>query len=77
MVHPAIPRDLDITISQPLHLNPMPMPATPQYPGLPSNQPDIRSCPLPGVRCPTCAANGNEVWVIPGRACGNCGTPCC
>ncbi|KAH8907790.1 hypothetical protein BR93DRAFT_926810 [Coniochaeta sp. PMI_546] len=32
---------------------------------------------LPGVRCPTCAANGQETWVIPGRACGNCGTPCC
>ena len=31
---------------------------------------------LPGVRCPTCAANGLEIWVIPGRACGNCGTPC-
>ncbi|EJT70433.1 hypothetical protein GGTG_11457 [Gaeumannomyces tritici R3-111a-1] len=32
---------------------------------------------LPGVRCPTCASKGNEVWVIPGRACGYCGTPCC
>ncbi|KAK0729743.1 hypothetical protein B0H67DRAFT_473902 [Lasiosphaeris hirsuta] len=31
---------------------------------------------LPGVRCPTCAAKGNEVWVIPGRACGDCGTAC-
>ncbi|CAD6444274.1 1a1f6f2b-6690-45eb-838a-800ed001885b [Sclerotinia trifoliorum] len=31
---------------------------------------------MPGVRCPTCLANGKEVWVIPGRACGACGTGC-
>ncbi|KAK3366989.1 hypothetical protein B0T24DRAFT_535291, partial [Lasiosphaeria ovina] len=31
---------------------------------------------LPGVRCPTCASNGQEVWVIRGRACGHCGTAC-
>ncbi|TLD21865.1 hypothetical protein PspLS_07781 [Pyricularia sp. CBS 133598] len=31
---------------------------------------------IPGVRCPTCAASGSEVWVIQGRACGTCGTPC-
>ncbi|KAL2114641.1 hypothetical protein VUR80DRAFT_2621 [Thermomyces stellatus] len=30
---------------------------------------------LPGLRCPTCAAQGKEVWVIPGRRCGYCGTP--
>ncbi|KAK0710145.1 hypothetical protein B0T26DRAFT_755255 [Lasiosphaeria miniovina] len=35
----------------------------------------IRSIMLPGVRCPTCAAKGEEVWVIPGRACGYCRTP--
>ncbi|KAK0707302.1 hypothetical protein B0H67DRAFT_647497 [Lasiosphaeris hirsuta] len=35
----------------------------------------IRTLMLPGVRCPTCAANGSEVWVIPGRACGYCRTP--
>ncbi len=29
-----------------------------------------------GVRCPTCAANGQEVSVIPGCACGYCGTGC-
>jgi hypothetical protein len=29
-----------------------------------------------GVRCPTCAANGSEVWVIPGRAYHYCGTHC-
>ncbi|ROV88890.1 hypothetical protein VSDG_08922 [Cytospora chrysosperma] len=46
MVHPAIPRDLDITISLPPPMGPLPMPATPQYPGLPSSQPDIRSCPV-------------------------------
>ncbi|KAF7865465.1 hypothetical protein EAF04_006440 [Stromatinia cepivora] len=31
---------------------------------------------MPGVRCPTCLAEGREVWVIPGRACGACGTGC-
>lgn len=31
---------------------------------------------MPGVRCPTCLAKGEEVWVIPGRACGACGTGC-
>ncbi|CAI4211043.1 unnamed protein product [Parascedosporium putredinis] len=30
---------------------------------------------IPGLRCPTCAAEGKEVWVIPGRRCGYCGTP--
>ncbi|KAK3935075.1 hypothetical protein QBC46DRAFT_346993 [Diplogelasinospora grovesii] len=35
----------------------------------------IRNIPLPGIRCQTCAAKGEEVWVIPGRACGSCGTP--
>ncbi|ESZ95252.1 hypothetical protein SBOR_4364 [Sclerotinia borealis F-4128] len=31
---------------------------------------------MPGVRCPTCLANGQEVWVIPGRACGACAWRC-
>lgn len=31
---------------------------------------------VPGTRCPTCALEGKEVWVIPGRYCGYCGTPC-
>ncbi|KAH7232787.1 hypothetical protein BKA59DRAFT_408077, partial [Fusarium tricinctum] len=30
---------------------------------------------VPGTRCVTCAERGNEVWVIPGRCCGYCGTP--
>ncbi|VTT55264.1 unnamed protein product [Fusarium fujikuroi] len=30
----------------------------------------------PGVRCPTCAIENKEVWVLPGRSCGYCGTPC-
>ncbi|KAH7260848.1 uncharacterized protein BKA55DRAFT_535862 [Fusarium redolens] len=30
----------------------------------------------PGVRCPTCALEGKEIWVVPGRCCGYCGTPC-
>ncbi|TPX10734.1 uncharacterized protein E0L32_008303 [Thyridium curvatum] len=50
----------------------------PASPHLPITNEDhgVRSRPIPGVRCPTCAANGTEVWVIPGRACGYCGTPC-
>ncbi|CEJ93596.1 hypothetical protein VHEMI09174 [[Torrubiella] hemipterigena] len=36
----------------------------------------IVSCPVPGTRCPTCAKEGKEVWVIPGRNCGYCNTPC-
>ncbi|KAK4179107.1 hypothetical protein QBC36DRAFT_344001 [Triangularia setosa] len=35
----------------------------------------IRALPIPGVLCPTCAADGREVWVIPGRQCGYCHTP--
>ncbi|KAF5655602.1 zinc finger transcription factor ace1 [Fusarium sp. NRRL 25303] len=30
----------------------------------------------PGIRCATCALQGKEVWVIPGRCCGYCGTQC-
>ncbi|KAG9245925.1 hypothetical protein BJ878DRAFT_478800 [Calycina marina] len=30
--------------------------------------PGTLATPMSGVRCPTCAANGQEVWVIPGRA---------
>ncbi|UQC83155.1 uncharacterized protein CLUP02_08648 [Colletotrichum lupini] len=29
-----------------------------------------------GIRCPTCHASGKEVWVLPGKECGYCGTPC-
>ncbi|KUJ19143.1 uncharacterized protein LY89DRAFT_478685 [Mollisia scopiformis] len=32
--------------------------------------------PFQGIKCPTCAANGQEVWVIPGRSCSYCGTNC-
>ncbi|CZR42447.1 uncharacterized protein FPRO_09750 [Fusarium proliferatum ET1] len=43
--------------------------------------PQVLSCAfraqkVPGTRCPTCALAGKEVWVIPGRCCGYCGTPC-
>ncbi|CRK13151.1 hypothetical protein BN1723_003454 [Verticillium longisporum] len=31
---------------------------------------------LPGIRCPTCRDSGKEVWVLPGKECGYCGTPC-
>jgi hypothetical protein len=27
-----------------------------------------------GVKCATCASNGDEVWVIPGRSCAYCRT---
>ncbi|KAL5595010.1 hypothetical protein FOVSG1_008699 [Fusarium oxysporum f. sp. vasinfectum] len=30
----------------------------------------------PGVRCPTCALEGKEIWVLPARCCRYCGTPC-
>ncbi|CAG7566267.1 unnamed protein product [Fusarium equiseti] len=42
----------------------------------PALSPGFRSHKVPGTRCPTCALAGKEVWVIPGRACGYCGTPC-
>lgn len=32
--------------------------------------------PMTGVRCPTCLANGQESWVIPGKTCGYCDTGC-
>ena len=31
---------------------------------------------IPSVKCPTCAANGQEVWVIKGKVCSKCGTEC-
>ncbi|ROT37616.1 hypothetical protein SODALDRAFT_201187 [Sodiomyces alkalinus F11] len=31
---------------------------------------------LPGIKCPTCKQSGKEVWVLPGKECGYCGTPC-
>ncbi|KAK4192581.1 hypothetical protein QBC35DRAFT_447422 [Podospora australis] len=30
---------------------------------------------MPGILCLTCAGQGYEVWVLPGRACGYCRTP--
>ncbi|KAH9213801.1 hypothetical protein DL95DRAFT_524270 [Leptodontidium sp. 2 PMI_412] len=38
--------------------------------------PSVRVVPMPGVRCGTCAGNGQDVWVIPGKACPVCGSPC-
>ncbi|KAI5925749.1 hypothetical protein F4810DRAFT_708263 [Camillea tinctor] len=35
---------------------------------------NMSSGTAPGKRCPTCQANGSEVWVLPGRCCGYCGT---
>ncbi|KAM3419281.1 hypothetical protein BST61_g5218 [Cercospora zeina] len=34
----------------------------------------IRERPVPGRRCPNCAARGATVWVIPGKRCPSCGT---
>ncbi|KAJ4386457.1 hypothetical protein N0V93_009353 [Gnomoniopsis smithogilvyi] len=76
MVRPSIPHDLDITAVPSFpHLDLPLMPSTVEHPDFSSN-PNIRSRPLPGVRCPTCAQAGKESWVIPGRACSTCGTPC-
>ncbi|KAJ4288762.1 hypothetical protein N0V88_007298 [Collariella sp. IMI 366227] len=41
----------------------------------PSSGEGVRTRPLPGVKCPTCAANGEDVWVIPGLLCAKCRTP--
>ncbi|KAG9231576.1 hypothetical protein BJ875DRAFT_382690 [Amylocarpus encephaloides] len=43
-------------------------------PSKPYHNSDIKK--MTGVRCPTCSANGQESWVIPGRTCGYCGTNC-
>ena len=32
--------------------------------------------PMPGVRCPRCAARGIEQWVLPGKHCPRCNQPC-
>ncbi|KAL1866433.1 hypothetical protein VTK73DRAFT_4712 [Phialemonium thermophilum] len=79
MSPPSVPQSLfrESLLVEPLALpDALPSPIEPECPGLPSSDDGIRTLPLPGIRCPTCAANGQEVWVIPGRACGNCGTPC-
>ncbi|KAK5174107.1 uncharacterized protein LTR77_001187 [Saxophila tyrrhenica] len=34
----------------------------------------VRTMPVPGRRCPACAAKGETVWVIPGKRCPQCGT---
>jgi hypothetical protein len=36
----------------------------------------METIPMSGVRCPTCALSGKEIWVIPGRVCAYCGTAC-
>ncbi|CAH0039041.1 unnamed protein product [Clonostachys solani] len=36
----------------------------------------IQTGKLPGTRCPTCAQEGKEVWVVPGLNCAHCGTAC-
>ncbi|KAL2129466.1 hypothetical protein VTI74DRAFT_7768 [Chaetomium olivicolor] len=41
----------------------------------PYNGEGVRTHPLPGVRCKTCLANGEEVWVVPGLVCAKCRTP--
>ena len=36
----------------------------------------LREGPMAGVKCRQCEARGNEVWVIPGKNCHVCGSPC-
>ncbi|KAK2624788.1 hypothetical protein QTJ16_005981 [Diplocarpon rosae] len=43
---------------------------------LPTPSPAVKIVPMTGVRCSTCAASGQESWVIPGKACPMCGSPC-
>ena len=31
---------------------------------------------MPGVRCPNCLKRGIETWVLPGKHCPKCSTPC-
>ncbi|KAH8155063.1 uncharacterized protein LAJ45_00072 [Morchella importuna] len=38
--------------------------------------PIIKTVPVPGVKCPTCELAGVESWVIRGKVCSKCGTPC-
>ena len=38
--------------------------------------PEPSDAMMPGVKCPGCAANDKETWVIPGKSCGVCGTEC-
>ena len=43
----------------------------------PDQDPDnISTLPMPGVKCPTCAARGIEQWVLPGKHCPRCSTAC-
>ncbi|CAP85947.1 Pc20g06180 [Penicillium rubens Wisconsin 54-1255] len=35
-----------------------------------------KTAKMPGVRCPNCLAQGKEIWVIPGKNCHICHTPC-
>ena len=37
---------------------------------------DPLSDPMPGVRCPHCWSQGIEQWVLPGKHCPRCATPC-
>jgi hypothetical protein len=48
---------------------------TPSQPPIEIDNNNLRAL-KPGVRCPTCAVEGKEIWVLPGRCCGYCGTPC-
>ncbi|AEO63795.1 4ff4146e-31a3-4091-854b-1c01da238183 [Thermothielavioides terrestris] len=50
-------------------------PVTGYYPRLPTVGGGLWTVPLPGIRCPTCAANGEEVWVVPGLICPKCRSP--
>ncbi|KJR82733.1 uncharacterized protein SPSK_03714 [Sporothrix schenckii 1099-18] len=88
-VMPSSPSSPSLMACDPFAVMPMqddgfPLPSSPASPNVPhprfiipsGGSEGIRSVPLPGVRCPKCAKDGKEVWVIPGRACGYCGTAC-
>ncbi|KAJ9623552.1 hypothetical protein H2203_005814 [Taxawa tesnikishii (nom. ined.)] len=40
----------------------------------PLSIPSMITLPIPGKKCPACAAKGQTVWVIPGKQCPQCRT---
>ena len=36
----------------------------------------LQCMPMPGVKCPKCAQQGTETWVLQGKNCPKCGHPC-
>jgi hypothetical protein len=77
-----IQEDMDVfDFTEPIHFDDASMGIIRQAPGVRLHCPikissTAHKKQMTGVRCPNCAKNGQEVWVIPGRACGTCGTGC-